>query len=166
MKKILLRTFSVFMAVVLLFAQTQSLTAKTVDFNIPSVDVSVFSLDEAALDIAMQELNQLENYLSQNEGTSYNDLLLAGSDLIINVSDSSSPMGMMQEGEAPLGIPAFLWGCVLGWVGLLVVYIVTDNDKAQVKKALTGCLVGTGVTIAIYVVYAVWLVSESETLYY
>lgn len=166
MKKVFLKSFSVFMAVVLLVAQTQSLAAKTVDFNLPSVNESVFNLDEAALDIAMQELNQLENYLTLNENVSYNDLLLAGSDLITNVSDSSSPMGMMPEGESPLGIPAFLWGCVLGWVGLLVVYLVTDNDKAQVKKALTGCLVGTGVTIAIYVVYVVWLVSETETLYY
>ncbi len=166
MKKVLLRGLSVIMAVIVLVAQTQSLTAKTVQINLPSVDESVFNLDEDALNNAMQELNELENYLALNEGTSYDDLLTSGSELIANVSDSSSPMGMAQEGEAPLGIPAFLWGCVLGWVGLLVVYLVTDNDKAQVKKALTGCIVSTLTTAAIYVVYIVWLVDETDLYYY
>jgi len=159
MKKVLLKSFSVFMAIIMLVAQSQSLSAKTIEISLPSIDESVFTLDETALDAAMQELNELENFLVLNEGTSYNDLLIAGSDLIANVSDTSSPMGAMQEGEAPLGIPAFLWGCVLGWVGLLVVYIVTDNDKAQVKKALMGCLVSTVVTTVIYVV----LIAASAT---
>lgn len=165
MKKVLLRGLSVIMAVIILVAQTQSLAAKTVQINLPSVNESVFNLDEDALNSAMQELNELENYLALNEGTSYNDLLASGSELIANVSNSSSPMGMAQEGEAPLGIPAFLWGCVLGWVGLLVVYIVTDNDKAQVKKALIGCLVGTGVWVVVYVVL-IAAAATTETGYY
>ena len=165
MKKVLLKTLSVTMAIVLLVAQSQILSAKTIEISLPSIDESVFNLDEDALNNAMQELNQLENYLALNEGTSYNDLLVSGSELIANVSDSSSPMGMAQDGESPLGIPAFLWGCVLGWVGLLVVYIITDNDKAQVKKALTGCLIGTGVWVVFYVIYAAWIVTETNTIY-
>lgn len=154
---------SVTMAIVLLIAQSQSLTAKTIEISLPSVDETVFNLDEGALNTAMQELNELENYLALNEGTTYNDLVLADNDLIANVGDSSTPMGMMQEGEAPLGIPAFLWGCVLGWVGLLVVYIVTDNDKPQVKKALTGCLVSGGVMLVFYAVVLIAAASETTT---
>lgn len=163
MKKVLLKSLSVFMAVILLVAQSQSLSAKTIEISLPSVDESVFALDETALNAAMQELNELENYLALNEGTSYNDLLVAGSDLIANVSDTSSPMGTMQEGEAPMGIPAFLWGCILNWVGLLVVYIVTDNDRAQVKKALNGCLIEAGVCIAGYVVWILFIATAATT---
>ena len=47
--------------------------------------------------------------------------------------------GMMME--PALGIPGFWWGCVLGPVGILVVYLVTENDKEEVKKALYGCIV-------------------------
>lgn len=166
MKKILFKTLSVTMAIVLLVTQSQILSAKTIEISLPSVDESVFNLDEYALNSSMQELNDLENYLALNEGTTYNDLLTSGSELIANVSDSSSPMGMAQEGEAPLGIPAFLWGCVLGWVGLLVVYLVTDNDKAQVKKALTGCLVSTGVSIVLYIVLFAAAASTATTDYY
>jgi hypothetical protein len=120
--------------------------------SLPSLNESVFELDEAALSATMNQLDELENYLIQNEGATYSDLALANSELILNLSDTSAPMGMDQSGEAPLGIPAFFWGCVLGWVGLLVVYIVTDNDKPQVKKAFTGCLVSTAVSVAVYVV--------------
>ena len=157
---------SVTMAIILLVAQSQGLAAKTIEIGLPSVDETVFNLDEGALNTTMQELNNLENYLALNEGTTYNDLVLADSDLIANVSDSSSPMGMAQEGESPLGIPAFLWGCVLGWVGLLLVYIITDNDKPQVKKALFGCLVGTGVWVVVYVVLIAASASTTTNGYY
>lgn len=157
MKKVFLKSFSVFMAILLLAAQGQSLSAKTIDLGLPSVDESALVLDESSLNQAFAELNVLDSYVSQNEGVTYSDLQASGSELILNVSDSSSPMGMGGDGELPLGVPAFWWGCVLGWVGLLVVYLVTDNDKAQVKKALTGCLVATGAYVVFYVLwYALW----------
>ncbi len=165
MKKVLFKMLSVTMAIVLLVAQSQILSAKTIEFSLPSIDESVFNLDEDALSAAMNELNELENYLVMNEGTTYNDLVIADSELIANLSDSSSPMGMAQEGEAPLGIPAFLWGCVLGWVGLLVVYVITDNDRAQVKKALTGCLVSTAVSVVLYVVIFAAAATTTELAY-
>jgi len=56
--------------------------------------------------------------------------------------------------EPALGIPGFWWGCIFGPLGLLAVYVITDNDQAEVKKALTGCLVSTGVNILFYVLYA------------
>jgi len=166
MKTYLLKSLSIFMAIVLFVAQSQSLAAKSIEISLPEVDESVFTLDETELNAAMKELNELEKYLALNEGTSYNDLLIAGSDLIANFSDTSSPMGMMQEGEAPLGIPAFLWGCFLGWVGILLLYIVTDNDKEQVKKALKGCLVAGGLYIVIGVVYVVLVATYVSSVEY
>ncbi len=43
----------------------------------------------------------------------------------------------------PLGIPSFLWGCCLGVIGILLVYVLTDGDRDQTKKALWGCVVGS-----------------------
>ncbi len=152
------------LAFIMLFTQTQSLFARTINANMPSIDESAFNIDMESLQTAMQDLNKLETYLDQNAGVTYSDLEAVGSELIINVSGSSSPMGMDQDGDDLMGIPPFLWGCVLGWVGLLLVYILTDNDKAQVKKAFTGCLVSTGVSVALYVVYVVWIVSSVDAI--
>jgi hypothetical protein len=159
MKKTLLKCLSVFLAVVLIAAQCQNLSAKTIETTLPSVDVSVFSFDENGLNSVMSGLTTLENYVNQNTGVVYGELSKTGSNLIANVESNAAPMGMEQQGESPLGIPAFLWGCVLGWVGILVVYMLTDKDKVQAKKALNGCLVSAGAIAVFYVVYIVWLVS-------
>ncbi len=153
------------MAVLLLVAQSQIVSAKNAELVLPAADESNFLLDEEALSNAMLELNELDNYLNKNTDFTYSDLGTANFDFFNNLSPSSAPMGMAQEGEAPLGLPAFLWGCVLGWVGILLVYVVTDNDKAQVKKALTGCLISSAVTLGIYVVYIIWLIEESNYYY-
>ncbi len=165
MKKFLFKTLSVFLAIVLLVSQNQIVSAKTIEVNLPSVDISVFDLNEDALAMAMQELTELDNYLTTNEGTTYSDLVEIGSELIANVSDSTSPIGMNQEGESPLGISPFLWGCVLGWVGLLIVYLMTDQDKEMTKKALIGCLVGTGVWVVVWVIIAAASTTAVATTY-
>lgn len=53
----------------------------------------------------------------------------------------------------PLGVPSFLWGCAFGVVGIIVVYIFTDENEAELKKALNGCIVGYIVPLAIYMVF-------------
>ena len=149
MKKVLFKSMGVMLALVLLTAQTQSLSARTIDLGIQSIEIAELTLDQVALDQAMSELNILDNYLAQNEGVTYSELQASGSDLITNISDNASPMGM-PAGDDLLGIPAFWWGCILGWVGLLLVYILTDNDKAEVKKALKGCIVSSLVGVVLY----------------
>ena len=133
--------------------------------GVPSADPSVFQLDETELDNVLADLHRLDTYLEENPGTTYADLQQSGSELIMNVSDLAAPMGASQEGEAPLGIPAFWWGCILGWVGILLVYLLTDNDKAQTKKALNGCLISTGVGVVLYVIYVALLVETTNSLY-
>ena len=41
--------------------------------------------------------------------------------------------------DGPVDIPSFIWGCVAGPVGVLVVYLVTE-DNDETKKALLGCI--------------------------
>lgn len=151
MRKTLFKSTAVLMAMVLLFTQTQSLSARPAELALPSIDQSVLLLDEETLNEAMAELNELDEYLNDNEGVTFADLESSGSELILNVDNSSAPLGVDQENEPPLGIPSFLWGCILGVVGILIVYIITDGDKDETKKALWGMLVWIGVWVVLYV---------------
>lgn len=146
-----MKSLSVFMALVLLTTQTLSLSAKNANVTLASLDESVLVVDESALNEAMMELNALDEYLDVNAGVTFTDLQTAESDLIIGLDNSTAPLGMDQENEPPLGIPSFLWGCILGIVGILIVYIITDGDKMETKKALWGMLVWVGVWIVLYV---------------
>jgi hypothetical protein len=169
MEKIFFNSFSVLLSIIILFVHTQSLSARPGNEVIPSINKSAFDLNEESLNEAMKELNMLEAYLDQNVGVSYKDLAESGSELIFNVSTISSPMGIENGGDDLLGIPPFLWGCILGWLGLLMVYILTDNDKEQVKKALKGCVVGTGVAVTVGIVFYLAFFSlllASESYYY
>lgn len=153
MKKTLLKSMSLILSAVLLLAQTHVLSAKPITTGIPSMEISVFSIDENAMDVALSELNELDAFLDMNEGLTYADLAASGSDLIANISDIAAPLGLAQDGELPLGIPAFWWGCVLGWIGWLLVYVLTDQDKEQTRSAFTGCLISSGVSVVLSVLY-------------
>lgn len=99
---------------------------------------------EMELDIANEfaAIEQLENAIAQNPGLSLSevkanhDYLLSG----VSILEESSVTSMADD--MPI-LPSFWWGCCLGIVGLVVVYLVTDNDKDQVKKALIGCVIST-----------------------
>lgn len=149
-----MKSFSILLAMLMLVTQTQTLAARNLGFSLPSIDESLLVLDVNLLESAMAELNELDAFLGANEGVTYDDLLATGSDLIIHVDEASSPLGMDLEGEPPLGIPSFLWGCVFGLIGILIVYIITDGDKDETKKALWGMLVWIGVVVIVYV--AAW----------
>lgn len=97
------------------------------------------SFDEAAFYDEFQEVEALENYLSENDA-SFDEV---DASLLTNVSSISIlPLAPAVADGPPLGIPSFLWGCILGWVGLLIVYLMAD-DSAETKKALWGCILST-----------------------
>lgn len=150
-----MKSLSVFLACLMLITQTQSLSAKASDPGLPSLDESVLVLDEEALDLAMQELNELDEFLNVNTETTFADLESADSELIVGFENSTTPLGMDQEGEPPLGIPSFLWGCIFGVIGILLVYILTDGDKDETRKALWGMLVWVGIVVVGWVVVGV-----------
>jgi hypothetical protein len=152
MKKTFLKSLSVLLACLMLITQTQSLSARPSEIGLPSLDESVLVLDEEALELAMQDLNQLDEFLDVNSGVTFADLESAESELIAGFENSTTPLGMEHEGEPPLGIPSFLWGCILGVVGILFVYILTDGDKDETRKALWGMLVWVGVVVVGWVI--------------
>jgi len=165
MKKILFKTLSLTLAIVLLAAQNNVLAAKTLETGMSSMEESAFTLDQEAFDEALSDLNELDSYLALNVDLTYSDLEAADSELITNISNVAAPMGTApQDDDDLMGIPAFWWGCVLGWVGWLLVYVLTDQDSAQTKKAFNGCLISSGVSVALSVLY--YTVIATSTNYY
>jgi hypothetical protein len=101
---------------------------------------------------AFDEVLALDQYLSANYGKTFADISKEDSSLLNGVSSTTSlPLTSSNKDNTALGIPSFLWGCVLGWVGMLIVYLVTEN-KDETKKALWGCLISTAVSVGLYVV--------------
>lgn len=137
MKKLLL------FAVLTIFIGCQNLWASQADD---------FKVDQQQVQTEFADLNQLEQTVLQNNFMSLSEMQSKNM-LSSKYSNLNLTNGMMME--PALGIPGFWWGCVFGPVGILIVYLVTDNDKAEVKKSLYGCLVSG----AFWIVWEVfWLV--------
>ena len=119
-----------------------------------------FNYDKQKVQDEFAELNGLEEVVIQNNFMSLSDMqsknLLSSNFSNLNLSGSI----MM---EPALGIPGFWWGCVLGPVGILVVYLVTENDNGEVKKALYGCLVSAAFWIAWQVFW--WVIYGNAFLF-
>lgn len=168
MKKIILKSVSLVLAISLLSAQSFTVYAADASSAAIELDESAFSFDEELILSELSELNELDAYLEANASVTYETLANEASNLIANIESSAAPMGMAdQEGEPPLGIPSFLWGCVGGVVGLLIVYIMTDNDKEETKKALWGCVASTAVVTVVYLVaWGAWATTATAYSYY
>ncbi len=113
-----------------------------------------FSFDETEFYSSFVVLDEIDEVIEQNPQLSYSDLKHTEG-LSMEAIDS---FDYINNFEPPLGIPSFAWGCVLGWVGILITYLVTDGDKEETKKALYGCLVAGGSYIVLVVAYYVFII--------
>lgn len=116
------------------------------DFKINKAQVQdefadLYLLEQSVVDHNFMTLTEMEN-----------NNLLSAEFASMNLSSN-----MMME--SALGIPGFWWGCIFGPIGILIVYLVTDNDRAEVKSSFTGCIVGTAVSAVLYLIYALAIVS-------
>jgi len=95
----------------------------------------LFKYDKATVKAIFSDLNELEDYINLNEGTTLSSI-------------SSFDVGLAFQGpssfttiiEPPMGIPSIVWGLVLGPVGVAVVYFMTDKDSEETKKSFYGCI--------------------------
>ncbi|SOE21416.1 hypothetical protein SAMN06298216_1886 [Spirosomataceae bacterium TFI 002] len=134
---------------ILSFLTILSLTFTTA---IASEPVDEFNYEGENISAEFEQLNKIENYVQQNEGLTLEGLKAEKSDLVDGISLSADASAAVAADEMPLGIPAFWWGCVLAVLGVILVYVLTDQDKEQTKKALFGCLVFAGAWVIYYVV--------------
>lgn len=146
MKKLFVSVFMVFFAGFTIFAN----------------DADLFKLDYNAVQAEFSQLNQLAAMVTSNSDLTYSSLKLADGNLVESLR--LVPVSVLPDGSKNpvLGIPSFLWGCGLGVVGMLVVYLVSDKDMVETKKALWGCLAWTAVAVVVNVIWwgALWGVSS------
>lgn len=164
MKKNLLKSFSVFLALLMFSMQTFAYTSRTSTSITKSEIQSVTEFDESEIYAAFADVSDLDQYLAQNNDKSYSEISQENATLVSGISATTTLPFSASSDELVLGIPSFLWGCVFGWVGLLVVYLVLEN-KVQTKKALTGCVVSTVVSVVFYVVVIAAAASSGELAY-
>jgi len=122
-------------------------------FTILANDADLFKLDYKAVQTEFSELNQLASMVTANADLTYSSLQLTNSNLVTSlrlVPESVLPDG---TNNPVLGIPSFLWGCAFGVVGMAVVYIVSNQDMVETKKALWGCITWTAVVVVLDIVW-------------
>lgn len=123
----------------------------TLSFAFATEPGEAFSFEEDQISAEFDQLNKIEKYVQESNVT-LEELQAQNSDLVAGIDLSADTAGALAAADLPLGIPAFWWGCVLTILGVILVYVLTDQDKEQTKKALIGCLVTAGAYIIFYVV--------------
>ncbi len=109
-------------------------------------DASIFSVDKNSIEQELAPLSDLENYVNENAGVTYDEIDNP------EVLDKNVVMGDVDLNYGPpLGIPSFIWGFLLGVIGILIVYLITE-DGDETKKALWGCIAFTVLWLVIYFV--------------
>lgn len=127
----------------------------------------LFTVDNATISAEMSDLNTLESFVEMNQGVTLTDVQSMNSVLTANIlTAEESPFSqasiLRRGGDAPLGIPSFVWGLCLGVPGLAIVYFVAD-DKEETTKALYGCLAGVALEVVFYFVWVAIFVSAATS---
>lgn len=112
------------------------------------------NFDAQNIDSEFEQLNKIEKFVINNEGTTLDNLKSQNSELLSDINIEADAASVVASSDLPAGIPAFWWGCVLTILGVVLVYVLTDKDNAQTKKALLGCLVSGGIYIIWWIVVA------------
>lgn len=116
-------------------------------------DPGLFTYDKSTVESEMASLNQLESYVYDHPGITFEELKEEGNPLATEIAGPNSLNSLNLMYEKALGIGGFWWGCCLGPAGILVVYLVTE-DKAETRSSIIGCVVGSllyGGSWAVYV---------------
>lgn len=120
-----------------------------------------FSFDNQLIKEEFSELSALETLIVTN---GYPGLSELEDNQLLKSGYLNSNPSFPGNGEDPLGIPGFWWGCVLGPIGIIAAYILSDNNKDQARMALNGCIVATVVQVAVVVVWYFAIMTWSYTL--
>ena len=104
----------------------------------------LFKYDSKAIDKEMGQLIRLEDYVNGHPGTTLTNLLYENNILVADIGKAEGMPGLNLINEKLLGIPGFMWGCCLGFTGVLIVALVAE-DKHETKQSIKGALITVGV---------------------
>jgi hypothetical protein len=109
----------------------------------------LFSIDEQRIATEMADINSVEQLVNSSNATlsqlQNEDNHLVSSALVSSYGAAS----IAASGEPPLGIPSFAWGFCFGILGILLVYVITE-DRGETQKAFYGCIVWTVLYSVLY----------------
>lgn len=109
---------------------------------VASTPDAAFDFDEAAIEQEFAAIEQIESFVTANDGVTLSQLSAEKTELLNGVTLLEDTSAVFTTKEMPI-VGGFWWGCCLGIVGLALVYFISDNDRDQVKKALIGCIIST-----------------------
>lgn len=109
----------------------------SMSFVLKATENNDFSYDREKLKNAFKEVDKLEEIVTQNPGS---DVIELYKNKKVDIEFMEFNAVISPAGEPPLGIPSFLWGCVFGIAGIMVVLIMTDKDKNEISQAFYGCI--------------------------
>lgn len=120
--------------------------------------------------VRVQKLNQLEAILNANPSLAVDSVIKEQPQLLKDlgiINEAKSSIGG-DDPMRPAGFPAFWWELCLGIWGILIVYLITDNDKAALNKTIKGCITAVvvygGITALSYLI--IFITALSSTAYY
>ncbi len=144
MKKVLKSSFCLVLAMIIFSAQSMAFTIGSAGTISNPDQITIDEFDESNIYDAFTEVNDLVSFLKENEGITFNDLESVNSELISNVSSSAALMHHDDDDyRTPPIFSAFIWGCLLNWVGMLIVGLTTGFDGRQITKSAWGCLINS-----------------------
>ncbi|MFN0036372.1 MAG: hypothetical protein ACKVUS_15005 [Saprospiraceae bacterium] len=115
-----------------------------------------FQDDLSCLENEFASMTQLEQLVEARNAT-YAQLASENNALLNTVTSdndiAASLLGSAAPGDEKLmGIPGFWWGFCLGWVGLLLTFLLLEGDakKRETKKALIGCIIGSLLGVVVW----------------
>jgi hypothetical protein len=135
----------------LVIFQLQAMAGSSMSLS--SEDEAIVNFDESEIYASFDQINDLTSYVTENENVTYADVVTVNNSMVENVSSSAAlALSNANAGDPPF-VSAFLWGCILNWVGIAVVAFTTDMDKDQIMKSVWGCAANTIVLVLFQVIY-------------
>jgi hypothetical protein len=117
--------------------------------------LSVFAIEPIAeqdFSKDFKKLSKVEAMVNANPDLSVDSLIKEQPQLMKDLgidNEAKSNIGKDDDPMRPAGFPAFWWGFCLGVWGILIVYLITDNDKAALSKTVKGCITATAIYVGI-----------------
>ncbi|MCP9762769.1 hypothetical protein [Lacihabitans soyangensis] len=101
-----------------------------------------------------KKLNQLESIIMANPNFTVDSVIKEQPQLLKDLGINSETKSNIGDDDPmkPAGFPAFWWGFCLGIWGILIVYLITDNNKAALNKTVKGCITATAIGLGVYVI--------------
>ena len=120
-------------------------------------------------DKEFERLNKLESIVNNNPNFTVDSVIKEQPQLLKELGiekDTKSSVSNTEDPMNPAGFPAFWWGFCLGVWGIIIVYLITDNDKSAINKTVKGCITASAIYLGVYaIVVIIGLSAAAATSY-